>query len=165
MELTEWPQQSHFCRGKAFNCCTLTLSVCEHPLLQLRNVSFQISNLRTNNRHSKTQYDHLPTWAAEREGRHSHHTGFSVLNPRGSWTGAARGLWLLHSDQQIPLEAQKIRSLLQARLTWRLSRVFPLPLDLWQRRRCSSGSQWALRVKKLLGHRCGTGTSGSDYLM
>lgn len=77
----------------------------------------------------------------------------------------ARAMWLLHSDPQIPMDAQKIRSFLQALLAWKLSRDFPLPLDLWERRRCSAGSQQAQSMKKLLGCRCGTGTSGSDYLM
>lgn len=71
----------------------------------------------------KIQHDHLPTWAAERQGMDSLHTGFSVLNPKGRWTVAGRAMWLPCSDSQIPLEAQKVRSFPRALLTWEAFRA------------------------------------------
>lgn len=95
-------------------------------------------------------YDHLPTRVAERQGVHSHHTGFPVLNPTGGGTDAGRATWLPRSDSLIPLEAQKVRSFPQALLTWSLSEGLSSPLWL---------------MAKLLGCRFRTGILRGGYLM
>lgn len=52
-----------------------------------------------------------------RKGRYAFTpSGFPVLNPRGPWTGAARAMWLLHSDPQIPLRLK--REGLSSKASW-----------------------------------------------